>query len=347
VRRSAKVAGLLVAVAAIARCGDDSVGTDGGADSGVDATLDAPADAPKDAAAESTADAGADAAADAPADVVIDYALAHAYLGTYKFSVASPLLVYDLPLSASSAPTLSLGVSNSVFGAHSVRMQPDGARLWVIDENADRLRAFDLPLTASSQPAINVLLTTISPEDGVFDSAGNLWVVGTAVNVGRLEKYAAPITSTSQPAFTITTTGPAHAIGIDGSGNLYVSGSGGIQVFTAPVTSTSSPAFTNAAVSLSTGFALDQSHLYVSDPANHAVSQLDLPINASSTASATLSGPNAPWHLAFSETGDLAVADEEAGLVVLSAPSFSTVAFTVSTGDAGGTVPGRGIAFGP
>ncbi|HEY1957963.1 MAG TPA: hypothetical protein VGH28_20220 [Polyangiaceae bacterium] len=313
------------------RCVGDS---DGPSDGGSDATTDVVV---TDAATEA---APTDAGGDADADV----ASKHAYAANFSGS----LLVFDMPLTSASQPTVVL--TSNFKQPSDIEIMPGGLQLLVVDGaggNGPKLFVFDLPITASSVPVTAVSLD-FQAIDASFDTDGNLWLAGFA---NKLEKLVLPLTTSSQPVQTITMpTGNLFGINVTSSDQLFVGGNGHLYHLTLPTDAGAYPdgGLDNQNIAAPTGIAYTNQALLISNFSASVVDDLAVPIQ-STTVPTPVGGTvlTSPTRLRFAPNGALGVADAVRGIVMLDAPAFNTASVVVPAQDGGAVTDLRGICFGP
>lgn len=263
----------------------------------------------------------------------------HAYVANYEVGASKSIAVYALPLTSTSAPVTVL--KSGVAWPSSVRVEPGGKRIWVSDDA--RVVAFDLPLTETSQPVVAMAGPGGAVRDLAFDSKGNLWAVGGTTD-GRVYEWLPPFVSGAMPALMLSLQIDSDAIGIDGNDNVYVGegNAGGILVYPAPVTATSTHVRNPGVINGAQGF-LFFGNVGLASNADGQIAVLELPVAATSGVLGTLGNVAKPFRMALDGQGNLAVADQTKGIVVLAAPTFTTISTTVTMG----TSRASGIAFGP
>jgi hypothetical protein len=135
----------------------------------------------------------------------------------YVTDGASPstIFVYDLPVTPTSSPSVTLltgghGAGNPCFD--------NAGHMYVPMTNDGNLEVFDLPLTSSSIPAFTI--NAPSPNDCHFDANGNMYVSN---NPASVHPYAAPVQAGSLAGTAITdqVSGP-FGLWTDPSGNVFV-----------------------------------------------------------------------------------------------------------------------------
>jgi hypothetical protein len=349
-RRLAVAVSVVSAATAVHCVGDDSSTTDAGQDA---TSSDASPDGP---ATDGAQDAGPDGNAQSHV-----YAVS---FGTTQPPLYTPgLLVFDAPLTNSSQPTTivtsGFTAPTAVARVPTVAQQGTSQEILVVDPGAKKVFFFDLPITSTSTP-VNTLTLDFAAFDGAFDSNGNLWLVGivSAVNLtGMGERFAPPFAGAAAQTFTVPNAAEgSYAILVNTLDQLLVTAtpsisSGHVYNFPTPFdASTPTPLEDNTTVVTPNGILLDITavKVFVSSFQGGVVDELNAPLITGDIPTALGSGALAyPARMALSTTGDLAVADTTKGLVVLAAPTFTSVSVTVPPqfGDAGYSF--RGLTYGP
>jgi len=313
----------------------------------------------------STPDGGSDATTndvvtpDTGSDVITDggsgdgdaaVASKHAY--AVNFTAPVSLLVFDMPLTSASQPTVVLPAN---FKAPSdVEILPGGLQLLVVDgagniNNGPKVFIFDLPITAQSTATVAISLDMVAI-DGTFDNEGNLWISGAG---NKIEKFTPPFTNASVPSQTITMpTANLFGINVTGNDQLFVGGfvvnnPGHLYRIDLPTDAgTYNGTLDNQKIDQPTGIAFTNTALFVANFGIGEVDNLGVPIQSTTTPTAvgkTLLGN--PARLRF--TGNtLGVADSKVGIVMLDPPAYNTATITIPAGD-GAVHDVRGICFGP
>jgi hypothetical protein len=135
----------------------------------------------------------------------------------------STVYVFNLPLTATSTPVVTLLTTGNIAGNPCF----DNAGHIMVPMSADhKLQVFALPLTAASTPAFTLNLASTG-EDCHFDASGNLYVAENAAN--QIEVFKAPVIASSTANSTLIgaqVTVP-WGVWVDSSGNVF--GSTGVK----------------------------------------------------------------------------------------------------------------------
>jgi len=281
---------------------------------------------------------------DAGSDSDADTASKHAYAANFN----GALLVFDMPLTSTSQPTVVL--TSNFTQPSDIEIIPGGLQLLVVDGaagNGPKLFVFDLPITQTSAPKTAVALD-FQAIDGTFDNEGNLWVAGFG---NKIEKFTMPLSSGQQPAQTVVMpTGPLFGINVTNSDDLFVGGNGHLYRLALPSDAGVYPdgGLDNQKIAAPTGIAFTNSALFISDLSGKAVDDLPAPIQSTTQPTQVgLTVLNQPTRLRFTSNGTLGVADGVRGIVMLDAPAFATANVIVPAVDGGPVTNIRGICFGP
>jgi hypothetical protein len=335
VKRAFVLGAVLPAVAWACSNGDSS--TDAGSDGAAD--VNNQPDVAADVASDSpVVDSSPDVASDA-GDASDGGGPVHAYVTNFQSSPG--LLVYNLPLTPSSTPAVTL--TSGLSGPTDVEII--GNQLMVLDRGGAKVVLFNLPITSQSAPAISFSMDA-NADDAAFDAQGNLWIGGLG---GVIEEFTAPLSNASTKALTLSIpTGNAFALAFDTNGNLYAGGysNGGIYVYAPPITAQSTPVITNLVASGPTGFAIHNAKLYASVYFSSQILAFDLPLTNDAGATSVGTNISSPERLAFAGN-NLGLADHTTGVHVFAAPAFTSEVVAIAKGGDSGLADPRGIAFGP
>jgi len=256
-----------------------------------------------------------------------------AYVGNFNNGTGGNIGVYtSVPLTATSTPAFTLGSANGLSAPSSIRVDPNGQRIWVADSGDNKIVAFTMPLTATSQPVVT--LTAINePVDLQFDSHGNLWVGEFG---GKIEEWTVGnLSGPSAKTLSTGTTSNIFSIAFDAVGNLYTGGPGSpfIYVFNSPATA-NAPALSNATYGGTvSGLAVADGKLYVGSFATGVLGFYTLPMTANSQPTTLISSGVFGEKLGFAPSGELTVPVGESGgqnkVNFYTAPAFTTLAFSL------------------
>ena len=300
-------------------------------------------------------DATTDVATDASSDVSDggagdgDAAAASKHLYAVNFSGTASLLVFDMPVTSSSQPSVTLTAN---FKAPSdVELAPGGLQLVVVDGAGgvgSKVFIFDLPITSQSTAKIAFPID-FDAFDGTFDNEGNLWLAGVG---NKIEKFTPPFTNTSTPSQTITMPTPGlFAINITNGDEMFVGGLGHLYRMSLPTDAGTYPdgGMDNTKIAQPTGIAFNgNTAVFVSNFGMGEVDDLAVPVNSNTTPTAVgttkLAGPA---RLRFTNGNVLGVADSKVGIVMLDPPQFNSATTTIPAVDGGAVHDVRGICFGP
>jgi hypothetical protein len=135
---------------------------------------------------------------------------------------SSAILVFDLPLTSTSTPTVTLPEDsmNSLCAKN-------GTLYAVVTASGGNFRvdAFAEPLTATSTPLFS-LPTTFASRECKLDAAGNLFVVANQSTTQGVDVFPAPVTSSSTVSTNLTAANlnAPYGIAMDSSGDLFTAG---------------------------------------------------------------------------------------------------------------------------
>jgi streptogramin lyase len=218
--------------------------------------------------------------------------------GYAKYAGSYSVLEYAKPLTASSAPTVTIPVSTT--GASEGIAFDSSGDLFVSSWGADRVSEFTPPLTSSSTPAATITNGISGPEGLAFDRHGNLWICDTSTS--KIVEYSPPFTGGPALTMGVGTLVAPQSAAFDAKGDLFIADpvNGSVYEYTPPFSSGSLPAVT---LSLNEPFAVtvdSSGNLWVSDNAASAVYEYKPPFSSSMTASLTITnGVASPWGLTF------------------------------------------------
>jgi streptogramin lyase len=266
----------------------------------------------------------------------------------YLSDDSSHIYMYDLPLTSSSTPVVTLTVAS---GPAELFVDAQG-RLFVPLNGVTSALAYKLPLTASSTPAFTLTTSQGRPEDATEDSSGNVYVSDTDAG-GYIDIYNHPVNANASPSATMTNNGVGNSglkypygISIGPNGDLYASDDDDINQFTPPFSASSAPSASASPNTDNYGLVTDPNNrvLVANASANGYVSVYMQPFTNASTpafnidVSATyLDG------MAFDGSGNLWTIDAGGVIWEIKTPiTSSSTATQVLTGTSG-----YGIAFGP
>jgi hypothetical protein len=270
----------------------------------------------------------------------------------YVTDGASPstIYVYDLPVSPTSTPAVTLLTAGNRaqnpcfdFAGHVyIPMEGDG-----------NIQVFTLPLAASSIQAFSLVAPGGFPEDCHFDPAGNMYIAGTNVPI-----YKAPVQAGAALGTTITdqVVGP-FGVWTDSTGDLFVAETADITEYSPfAAGNTLLAKFGTIVGGNNFGVAIGPTgSLYV--PNGTARNQIDVYDPSFSNASTrnaaktitvqTLTATNFLTWVGFDRAGNLYVGASDdttpANHVYVLAPPYTSVTVDLNTGVK--TV--RGMAIGP
>lgn len=256
----------------------------------------------------------------------------HLYVG--EDDIPGSILVYALPLTATSTPTATIPLNASVaLGVNATTLAATRIDNYTIS-------LFSLPVTSSSVPYATISSTTVGTP--LLLTSGKLYQGGSNL----IHVYTPPFTNASVPSGSIAT--PLMAPGrlaVDPNGNVYATTgtTNGIAVIvngalTTTLTAPPSTEFRGLAASSTQLFACE-----TTGSANH-VFIYTLPLTANATPAITMN-PNVSQSAdcALDSDGNLYIGG--GGSVVEYSPPFSATSARVVTL----TIPGsvQGIAVGP
>jgi hypothetical protein len=254
----------------------------------------------------------------------------HLYLG--QDDVPGKILVYDLPLSASSTPAVSVPYNANVsLSVNSTTLAANRISDYTVS-------LFRLPLTSASVPyatlPVGLLETPLLLPGGALDLAGP----------DTIHVYSTPFTSAStSSSLILTPLLSAHTLAVDPSGKIYAANANRIEVISggAVTTTFSAPAgtaFDALAASATQLFACEgtgfASHVYI----------YPLPLTTTATPTVTMnSGTIGANGCALDASGNLYITWGPT-LVVFAPPFTSSSTAKLSLSINGGA---SGIAIGP
>lgn len=136
-------------------------------------------------------------------------------------SAPSSVFVFNLPLTASSTPAVTLlttgnGAGNPCFD--------NAGHIYVPMATDHKVQVFTLPLTATSTPAFTLSVTSTA-EDCHFDPSGNLYVAESALNEDEVFKAPVTASSTVNSALFSAALSIPWGVWTDTSGNVFTSSS--------------------------------------------------------------------------------------------------------------------------
>jgi len=257
-----------------------------------------------------------------------------AFVGNFNNGSGGNIGVYtSVPLTAASTPAFTLGNANGLSAPSSIRVDPNGQRIWVADFGNSKIFAFDLPLTGTSQPSVSMDAANV-PVDLQFDPNGNLWVGEFA---GKIEEWT--VGNLSGPSAKTLATGSTNnifALAFDAAGTLYTGGAGSpfMFVFNNPGTA-NAPSASNATYGGTiSGLAFAPGKLFVGSFATGELGFYTLPITANSQPTPLITSGVFGQKLGFAPTGELTVPVGDSGaqnkVNFFTAPDFTQLAFSLA-----------------
>jgi sugar lactone lactonase YvrE len=155
------------------------------------------------------------------------------------------------------------------------------------------INVFSAPITSSSTVSFSIINGFTDTRGLTFDSSGNLWI--NAINGANpiIAKYTPPFSSGSTPSLSFVSSGNIHGIAFDTAGNLYATGTSGVDVYAPPFSAATTKSFTMAA-SGPNYLKFDRSgNLYVTDSLGHLL-VFTPPFSGSSVPAVTVPLPGSP-----------------------------------------------------
>ncbi len=245
--------------------------------------------------------------------------------------------VYDLPLTASSTPSLTLAGA----ACNDCGIAVSHTKLYV--GQGSSVKVYQLPLTASSTPIQTLTASGSTTLSVTADSSGTIYVAEDDSGTCCVDVYQG---GASSPTFTLSgaSVDDPFGVAIDGSGNAFVANASNIGYFAATVHS-GEAGITFGRDNFNEGLVTDSGdNLYVADGDGHGTMDIYHPSYTGATTVANTVTLNAGYleQMVVGSNGTMYIANETPNqLDVLTSP-YTSIALAVPT-----TFEGYGMAIGP